>query len=53
MFAAIRSPSAPGEGGRSEGEVEFLYEVINQEGVVAMTQRSLLLLEQRPLLLGN
>ena len=43
----------PGEGGRSEGEVEFLYEVINQEGVVAMTQRSLLLLEQRPLLLGN
>jgi acyl dehydratase len=43
----------PGEGGRSEGEVEFLYEVINQEGVVAMTQRSLLLLEHRPLLFGN
>ena len=43
----------PGEGGKSEGEIEFLYEVINQDGVVAMTQRSLLLLEQRSLLLGN
>jgi acyl dehydratase len=43
----------PGEGGKSQGEVEFLYEVINRDGVVAMTQRSLLLLEQRPLLFGN
>ena len=43
----------PGEGGKSEGEVEFLYEVINQDGVIAMTQRSLLLLEQRPQLFGN
>jgi acyl dehydratase len=41
------------EGGKSEGEVEFLYEVINQDGVIAMTQRSLLLLEQRPQLFGN
>jgi acyl dehydratase len=36
----------PGEGGKSEGEVEFLFEVINQDGVIAMTQRSLLLLER-------
>jgi acyl dehydratase len=41
------------EGGKSEGEVEFLYEVINQDGVIAMTQHSLLLLEQRPQLFGN
>jgi len=32
--------------GRS-GEVEFLYEVVNQDGLVAMTQRSLLVLERR------
>jgi acyl dehydratase len=31
-----------------EGEVEFLYEVVNQDGVVAMTQRSLLKLKQHP-----
>jgi acyl dehydratase len=43
----------PCEGGKREGEVEFLYEVINQDAVVAMTQRSLLLLEQRPQLFGN
>ncbi|HEX9169450.1 MAG TPA: MaoC/PaaZ C-terminal domain-containing protein [Roseiarcus sp.] len=30
------------------GEIEFLYEVVNQEGSVAMTQRSLLLFERRP-----
>jgi acyl dehydratase len=35
------------EGGKSEGEVEFLYEVFNQDGEVAMTQRSLLNLEKR------
>jgi acyl dehydratase len=29
------------------GEVEFLFEVINQEGAVAMTQRSVLRLPQR------
>ena len=39
--------------GRKEGEVEFLYEVFNQEGVVAMTQRSLLKLKQRPEPFGN
>jgi acyl dehydratase len=38
----------PGEGRTSAVEVEFLYEVVNQDGVVAMTQRSRLLLEQRP-----
>jgi acyl dehydratase len=41
----------PGDGG--DGEVEFLFEVINQDGVVAMTQRSLLLLKQRPQPLGT
>ena len=35
------------------GEVEFLYEVINQNGVAAMTQRSVLLLKQRPQALRN
>jgi acyl dehydratase len=30
------------------GEVEFLYEVVNQDGLVAMTQRSVLLFERRP-----
>ncbi len=29
------------------GEVEFLYEVVNQEGLVAMTQRSLIALARR------
>jgi acyl dehydratase len=38
----------PSEGATGEGEVEFLYEVFNQDGVVAMTQRSLLKLKQRP-----
>jgi acyl dehydratase len=41
------------KGWASEGEVEFLYEVFNQHGEVAMTQRSLLKLEQRPRPLGN
>ena len=36
-----------------EGEVEFLYEVFNQHGEVAMTQRSLLKLKQRPQPFGN
>jgi acyl dehydratase len=35
------------------GEVEFLYEVFNQHGEVAMTQRSLLKLEQRLEPFGN
>ena len=35
----------PREGG--SGEVEFLYEVVDQNGVVAMTQRSLILIKQR------
>lgn len=37
----------------SAGEVEFLYEVVNQDGVAAMTQRSVLLLRQRPQSLGT
>jgi acyl dehydratase len=37
----------------SAGEVEFLYEVVNQNGVAAMTQRSVLLLKQRPQALRN
>jgi acyl dehydratase len=43
----------PSEGRIGEGEVEFLYEVFNQDGVVAMTQRSLLKLKQRPKPLGK
>jgi acyl dehydratase len=38
----------PREGQRSAGEVEFLYEVVNQKGEAAMVQRSVLLLKQRP-----
>jgi acyl dehydratase len=30
-----------------EGEVEFLYEVVNQNGLVAMTQRSSLVVKRR------
>jgi len=41
------------EGRTSVGEVEFLYEVINQNGVAAMRQRSVLLLKQRPQALTN
>jgi acyl dehydratase len=36
------------EGQTSAGEVGFLYEVVNQNGAVAMIQRSVLLLKQRP-----
>lgn len=36
-----------GDGANAGGEVEFLYEVVNQENVVAMTQRSRLLLSRR------
>jgi acyl dehydratase len=32
----------------SAGEVEFLYEVVNQDGATAMIQRSVLLITQRP-----
>jgi acyl dehydratase len=45
--------SRPREGSTSAGEVEFLYEVLNQDGVAAMTQRSVLLLKQRPQALRN
>jgi acyl dehydratase len=38
----------PREAETSAGEVEFLYEVVNQDGVAAMTQRSVLVLKQRP-----
>ena len=41
------------EGRTSAGEVEFRYEVVNQNGVAAMTQRSVLLLKQRPQPLTN
>ncbi len=43
----------PGEGRTGAGEVEFLYEVVNQDGITAMAQRSLLLLKQRPPTFGN
>jgi acyl dehydratase len=43
----------PREGRTSASEVEFLYEVVNQDGAVAMTQRSVLLLKQRPQPLTN
>src|SRR3984957_18806520 len=35
------------------GEIEFLYEVVNQGGEAAMTQRSVLLIGQRPQPLEN
>src|SRR5277367_6838977 len=41
------------EGQTDSSEVEFLYEVVNQDGAVAMTQRSVLLLRQRPQALRN
>ena len=43
----------PREGRTNASEVEFLYEVVNQDGAVAMTQRSVLLLKQRPQPLTN
>ena len=45
--------SRPREGRTSVGEVEFLFEVVNQDGLAAMTQRSVLLLKQRPQALRN
>jgi acyl dehydratase len=41
------------EGRTSAGEIEFLYEVVNQDGASAMTQRSVLLLKRRLQPLGN
>jgi acyl dehydratase len=35
------------------GEVEFLYEVVSQNGAAVMTQHSVLLLKQRPQALGT
>jgi acyl dehydratase len=43
----------PREGEMRAGEVEFLYEVVSQDGVAAMIQRSRLLLKQRPQSLRN
>jgi acyl dehydratase len=37
----------PRDGQADEGEVEFLYELVNQDGLVAMTQRSLLVIKRR------
>jgi acyl dehydratase len=45
--------SRPRGGRTSAGAVEFLYEVINQDGVAAMTQSSVLLLKQRLQALRN
>ena len=42
-----------GDGPTNAGEVEFLYEVVNQDGAAAMTQRSVLLLKQRPQSFGT
>ena len=42
----------PREGPTSVGEVEILYEVVNQAGAAAMIQRSVLLIKQRPHSLG-
>ena len=53
MCAARRSPADFREGRTGAGEVEFLYEVINQDGAAAMIQRSVLLLKQRPQPLTN
>ena len=37
----------PREGRTDEAEVEFFYELVNQNGLVAMTQRSLLVVKRR------
>ena len=37
----------PRDGRTDEGEVEFFYELVNQDGLVAMTQRSLLVVKRR------
>jgi acyl dehydratase len=41
------------EGRTGASEVEFLYEVVNQDGAVAMIQRSVLRLKHRPPSLTN
>jgi acyl dehydratase len=46
-------PVRPRESRTNASEVEFLYEVVNQDGAVAMIQRSVLLLKQRPQPLTN
>ena len=43
----------PRESQTNASEVEFLYEVVNQEGAIAMIQRSVLLLKQRSQPLTN
>src|SRR6202046_5876935 len=43
----------PREGRTNASEVEFLYEVVNQDGAGALIQRSVLLLKQRPQPLTN
>jgi acyl dehydratase len=37
----------PSKGGADAGELEFLFEVVNQDGAVALTQRSRLRLSRR------
>jgi acyl dehydratase len=37
----------PRDNATGEGQVEFLYEVVKQNGLVAMTQRSLLVVKRR------
>ena len=37
----------PRDGRTDEAEVEFFYELVNQNGLVAMTQRSLLVVKRR------
>jgi acyl dehydratase len=43
----------PREAGANAGEIEFLYEVVNQDGEAAMIQRSVLLVERRPQSVGS
>jgi acyl dehydratase len=43
----------PREDPTRAGEVEFLYEVVNQDGATSMIQRSVLLLNHRPQALRN
>ena len=45
MCDGARSPAASRD--RLTGDVEFLFEVVNQDGAVAMTQRSLIVFERR------
>ena len=46
MCAACTLAARPRDGATDEGEVEFLYEVVNQDGLVAMTQRSFLVVKR-------